>query len=318
VGSTANAFLFNGQQWDANEELYFLRARYYQANKGRFVGQDAFSGLQEQPYTLHRYAYGLSDPVNRVDPSGNFSFTGLAIGTLNWAVRYPEHALSALTTLASVSLAFAGYNDLADSVSNAIPPHGLGMPNIGSVVASGKRQLSYMVGWSKGWNTIHGVIGKAGRNIQRWFLRTFFPLQHDESPLAYGVQFLPNDFSIVDNNIILATGAKNILEEFAKQQNAVTINQYEWLLRKYDNDWVQVSLHILDVAQESGRKVLFNLDHMVDFEGVLARPNGIGQHAGHTTSIELRYIRDNWEKFKDIVTFYSGGQVASPPWQWLK
>jgi RHS repeat-associated protein len=82
VGSTANAFLFNGQQWDANEELYFLRARYYQANKGRFIGQDTEEGYSESPITLHRYLYAGDDPVNFIDPSGE-SFLSVTLGGFN-------------------------------------------------------------------------------------------------------------------------------------------------------------------------------------------------------------------------------------------
>jgi RHS repeat-associated protein len=83
VGSTANAFLFNGQQWDANEELYFLRARYYQAGKGSFIGQDPLLGESENPITLHRYLYSNIDPINFSDPSGLLTSLDISFTSMN-------------------------------------------------------------------------------------------------------------------------------------------------------------------------------------------------------------------------------------------
>ena len=75
---TVNAFLFNGQQWDGGEGLYFLRARYYGPSTGRFLGQDPLLGDDEEPGTLHRYLYVGDDPIQFVDPSGE---DGELVGT---------------------------------------------------------------------------------------------------------------------------------------------------------------------------------------------------------------------------------------------
>jgi RHS repeat-associated protein len=71
VGQSLTGFFLNGQQWDGSEGLYFNRARYYQPQTGRFIGQDPYAGSEYEPNTLHRYLYTANDPVNSIDPSGN-------------------------------------------------------------------------------------------------------------------------------------------------------------------------------------------------------------------------------------------------------
>ena len=71
-GGTANAFLFNGQQYDEETGLYYLRARYYAPGQGRFINHDPLLGDGGDPLSLHRYLYAAADPVNYNDPSGKF------------------------------------------------------------------------------------------------------------------------------------------------------------------------------------------------------------------------------------------------------
>jgi hypothetical protein len=63
------------------EPLYFLRARYYGPTEGRFISRDPFSGIDEDPTSLHRYLYGAVDPVNNIDPSGEETIVGLMMAT---------------------------------------------------------------------------------------------------------------------------------------------------------------------------------------------------------------------------------------------
>lgn len=48
----------------------YLRARWYNAKNGSFVGVDPFAGFAQQPYSLHQYQYGYSSPTNLVDRTG--------------------------------------------------------------------------------------------------------------------------------------------------------------------------------------------------------------------------------------------------------
>jgi RHS repeat-associated protein len=70
TGSDANNYLFTGQQWDADLGMYYLRARYYNPNLGRFWTADTFQGDQEDPLSLHKYLYCQADPINHFDPRG--------------------------------------------------------------------------------------------------------------------------------------------------------------------------------------------------------------------------------------------------------
>ncbi len=83
TGSTANPYLFAGQQFEPALGLYHLRARHYDPGNGRFLGRDPLVGPPEDPRTRHPYLYALADPTHRTDPTGLFSlvelFTALGI-----------------------------------------------------------------------------------------------------------------------------------------------------------------------------------------------------------------------------------------------
>lgn len=60
-----NRLLYGGQQYDAETEQYYLRARYYNPVIGRFMQEDTCRGDG-----LNLYAYCANDPVMYHDPSG--------------------------------------------------------------------------------------------------------------------------------------------------------------------------------------------------------------------------------------------------------
>ncbi|MCB8919469.1 MAG: hypothetical protein H6666_16245 [Ardenticatenaceae bacterium] len=72
-GSSSNPLLYAGEQYDSAAGLYFLRARYYNPNQGRFTGRDPFFGLPTNSQTLNPYLYALNNPVQLTDPTGHFS-----------------------------------------------------------------------------------------------------------------------------------------------------------------------------------------------------------------------------------------------------
>ncbi|MFM6586990.1 MAG: RHS repeat-associated core domain-containing protein, partial [Microcystis panniformis] len=74
VGNAENNYLFAGEQFDEAVDGYYLRARYYDPNTGRFASVDPFEGFNNQPITLHDYLYAGVNPVNAIDPSGEVTF----------------------------------------------------------------------------------------------------------------------------------------------------------------------------------------------------------------------------------------------------
>lgn len=67
-----------GEQFDTDAQQYYLRARYYNQNNGRFNRTDPFAGNNQDPQSLHKYLYAHNNPVNAVDPSGLMSITNVA------------------------------------------------------------------------------------------------------------------------------------------------------------------------------------------------------------------------------------------------
>lgn len=63
---------FTGYQRDAETNLDFAEARYYQNAHGRFTAVDPLlaSGKSADPQTFNRYVYGLNNPIVLVDPTG--------------------------------------------------------------------------------------------------------------------------------------------------------------------------------------------------------------------------------------------------------
>lgn len=70
TGTTPNPYLYAGERFDEDLGLYHLRARYYNADRGRFVSTDPYPGETDDPSSLHKYLYANADPVNFIDPSG--------------------------------------------------------------------------------------------------------------------------------------------------------------------------------------------------------------------------------------------------------
>jgi RHS repeat-associated protein len=73
-GTTSNLYLYSGERFDSNLNLYHLRARYYNMLTGRFMTVDP---LQEENSCRSKsaswkngYAYVSDDPANRIDPTG--------------------------------------------------------------------------------------------------------------------------------------------------------------------------------------------------------------------------------------------------------
>jgi RHS repeat-associated protein len=65
TGATANVYRYQGEAFDAETGLYYLRARYYDPVAGRFLSVDQMADQGQHPY-----AYAGADPVNGHDPTG--------------------------------------------------------------------------------------------------------------------------------------------------------------------------------------------------------------------------------------------------------
>ena len=71
TGTFVNNFAYTGAVIDAETGLYYMNARYYDPETGRFISQDSYRGDGEVFWHLYLYCNG--DPVNNTDPSGHKS-----------------------------------------------------------------------------------------------------------------------------------------------------------------------------------------------------------------------------------------------------
>ncbi|MCW5319220.1 hypothetical protein GTQ43_38205 [Nostoc sp. KVJ3] len=71
TGTSSNSYQFAGEQRDSETGLDYLRARYYDADLGRFISKDSFAGFMDDPMSQHNYLYANANPVNFIDPTGH-------------------------------------------------------------------------------------------------------------------------------------------------------------------------------------------------------------------------------------------------------
>ena len=69
--TSGNEICYTGGRYDETTGLYYLNARYYNPEDGRFLTEDTYRGETNEPDTQHLYAYCADNPVNYVDPSGH-------------------------------------------------------------------------------------------------------------------------------------------------------------------------------------------------------------------------------------------------------
>ena len=66
-----NSYAYNAEDYNPNLEVQYLRARYYDVERGNFLTEDTYLGKLSDPLTLNRYNYVKSSAPNYVDPSGH-------------------------------------------------------------------------------------------------------------------------------------------------------------------------------------------------------------------------------------------------------
>ena len=79
-----NPIRYRGYYWDEQIALYYLNARYYDPEVGRFISQDSIKYLAPETLNgINLFAYCLNNPVMYSDPTGHFPIwlAALAIGT---------------------------------------------------------------------------------------------------------------------------------------------------------------------------------------------------------------------------------------------
>ena len=90
-----NEVCYTGGIYDQSTGLYYLNARYYNPEDGRFMTEDSYRGEIMNPETGHLYVYCANNPVNYVDPSGHFAaamYTVIKLVLVGGAVAYVSYS----------------------------------------------------------------------------------------------------------------------------------------------------------------------------------------------------------------------------------
>jgi RHS repeat-associated protein len=67
-------YRFTGREWDKEARLHYYRTRYYDPTRGRFLQEDPIRFLGDSNF----YSYVRNDPINSIDPAGEFALEGTA------------------------------------------------------------------------------------------------------------------------------------------------------------------------------------------------------------------------------------------------
>jgi RHS repeat-associated protein len=92
LNGTSEKIGYTGHAYDADTQLTYAQARFYDPAVGRFMSMDPI-GFTGNPFTFNRYAYVNNNPYGGTDPSGMEAITGSRIETAennSSPVRYAE------------------------------------------------------------------------------------------------------------------------------------------------------------------------------------------------------------------------------------
>ena len=150
LGSTDHEdfYGYNAESYNPNTGLEYLRARYYNADMGRFFQEDTYLGDITDPLTLNRYAYVKNSPMNYVDPSGHKAKKTKAekiAESYNQAISYIQKSIFGDQDTLSVDF---GKNTLQIKIEDA---------EAGSEAEQcgiAKRALSAVLGFGSEYNTL--------------------------------------------------------------------------------------------------------------------------------------------------------------------
>ncbi|MFC5702312.1 RHS repeat-associated core domain-containing protein [Cohnella faecalis] len=71
TGTMNNSIRYAGYQYDEENKLYYLNARYYDPKIARFLSEDTYRGQADDPLSLNLYTYVNNEPMMYVDPTGH-------------------------------------------------------------------------------------------------------------------------------------------------------------------------------------------------------------------------------------------------------
>ena len=113
---------YAGHQYDDVLNLFYAKARMYDADNRRFLAMDPVKGVPSNPMTLVQYIYVADNPLSRIDPMGQMNYftqTGILFegigGSLKQQFLDAINIPKAITTIVEIAKAlWNGELDLLD------------------------------------------------------------------------------------------------------------------------------------------------------------------------------------------------------------
>lgn len=141
-----------------------LWGRYYDPGVGRFNGLDPFAGNVLEPLSLHKYLYTEGDPVNGIDPTGQWTtsqvLTTISVGSLLASVTLPTIGGAIIAASKGVSLwDYVAELGSSRTWAEAATIVGVGA-GVGKGLQVGLRQTAIQLG-NRAAGSITGVISLA-------------------------------------------------------------------------------------------------------------------------------------------------------------
>ena len=75
-----NPFRYRGYYYDEETGLYYLNARYYDPETGRFISADTSVSTGQGFVGNNMFAYCVNNPVNYYDPTGESALAAILVG----------------------------------------------------------------------------------------------------------------------------------------------------------------------------------------------------------------------------------------------
>jgi|GEM_PF-1307195 len=156
--NVSNPYRFAGYFWDDEIKMANCNARIYDPVIGRFTSRDPVFGRFQEPMTLHAYLYCSYDPVNMVDPTGEWALALGASASGNFTLSnlnffgWQQRGLSAIA--AGIGRSFAkiiAYYEILLPYFTWLTEHmGFGGTAGGAFVVAHNEEKSLNEGWSMG------------------------------------------------------------------------------------------------------------------------------------------------------------------------